>query len=301
MTVAVEADRLGKRYGRAWGLQECSLRIPAGRVVALIGPNGAGKTTLLQLMVGLLAPTTGRLEILGSSPRKNPVAVISRVGFLAQDHPMYPRFAVADMLEMGRRLNRSWDRTLAENRLKRLRIPLDRQIRQLSGGQQAQVALTLALAKRPEMLLLDEPAASLDPLARRQFLAELTEAAQTDRITVILSSHVMSELERTCDHLVILNQGRVQLAGDVDAVLSDHRVVTGPPIDQSETTAHPAVIQAEHSNHQSVLVVRRDFPVPDSRWQVREIPLEELVLAYLSNPAFSAAAQSQNAQQRGIQ
>lgn len=218
------AGQLGKRYRHVWALRGCDLEIPPARLVALVGPNGAGKSTLLQLMVGLLQPTEGTMAIFGQSPRRDRMQVLPEVGFVAQDHPLFVSFTVGQMVEAGRRLNQRWERSAAEDRLRRLGIPLDRQVRHLSGGQQAQVALTLALAKRPRVLLLDEPVAGLDPLARNQFLHELADAARTGQVTVVLSSHVISELERICDYLVILNRGRVQVAGPVDELLTSHRL-----------------------------------------------------------------------------
>jgi len=183
MSAILQATGLGKRYGDEWALRDCSLELPAGRVAALVGPNGAGKTTLLHLAVGLLAPTSGRIEIFGSPPRRNR-SVLERVGFVAQDTPLYPSFKVGEMLTLGRRLNRRWDGQWAEDRLRGLGIPLGKRVGALSGGQRAQVALTLALAKRPNLLLLDEPVASLDPLARREFLQALTDAAAADGLRV---------------------------------------------------------------------------------------------------------------------
>jgi ABC-2 type transport system ATP-binding protein len=229
VTAAIEAVALGKRYGSStWALRDCSLRIPAGRVVALVGPNGAGKTTLFQLVLGLLPPTCGEVRVFGCSPTTSPRLVLPRVAFVAQDRPLYRSFTVAQMLGFGAHLNPGWDGTLARDHLDRLDIPLDRQVARLSGGQQAQVALALALGKRPDLLLLDEPLANLDPLARRDFARHLLEAAANHGLTVIFSSHVVSELERFCDYLVIINQGRLQVAGDVDELLAEQRSLHGP-------------------------------------------------------------------------
>ncbi|HXL60454.1 MAG TPA: ATP-binding cassette domain-containing protein, partial [Mycobacterium sp.] len=188
MAAALEASGLSKRYGSTWAVRDLCISIPAGRVVALVGPNGAGKTTLLELAVGLLTPDTGEPQIFGWSPRHNPTLVLARVGFLAQDRPLYKGFTVAETLRMGRELNPKWDQALAEARMRRLEIPLNRRVGKLSGGQQAQVALALALGKRPELPLLDEPVANLDPLARRLFLAELMESVAAEGLTVVLSS-----------------------------------------------------------------------------------------------------------------
>src|SRR3954451_24268656 len=201
---AIRTEGLGKRYGSTWALRDCTLEIPTGSVTALVGPNGAGKTTLLQLAIGLAKPTCGTVAVLGGSPRREPATVLPRVGFVAQDHPLHAAFTVSEMLKVGRRLNPTWADDAAAARIERLGIPLDRKVGKLSGGQQAQVALTLALAKQPELLLLDEPVASLDPLARREFLNAVLEAVVETQMTVVISSHIVSELERVCDHLIAL-------------------------------------------------------------------------------------------------
>jgi ABC-2 type transport system ATP-binding protein len=216
MVEALVAERLGKRYRARWACRGVDLVVPAGRVVALVGANGAGKTTLLHLAVGLIAPDEGSLRVLGRAPGP---ASLAEVGFVAQDKPLYREFAVRDLVRLGRRLNRRWDDTYVAARLSTLGIPLDRTAGRLSGGQQAQVALTLALGKRPRVLLLDEPAANLDPLARRQFLDSLAAEAAAAGTTVIHSSHDVAELDRACDHLIVMRDGRVALAGDVSDVV----------------------------------------------------------------------------------
>jgi ABC-2 type transport system ATP-binding protein len=277
----VETDALGKRYGSMWALRDCSLSIPAGSVVALVGPNGAGKTTLLHLLVGLNKPTVGDARILGWSPREQASLVLPRVGFVAQDHPLYRGFTLAETLKLGRKLNPRWDDDFAHARVAGLGIPLGKKVGKLSGGQQAQVALTLALAKRPDLLVLDEPVASLDPLARREFLQALMEAVADDGLTVILSSHIVAELERVCDHLVILAAGGVQLAGPIEELLRTHRVLSGPRRDVGAVARTHAVIQERHTARQTTLFVRGNGPVADPSWSVDEVTLEEIVLAYL--------------------
>lgn len=229
MTAALQATALGKRYGHTWALRDCTLTLPDGRVAALVGPNGAGKTTLLQLAVGLIAPTCGHITIFGLAPHAHPKEVLPRIGFVAQEQPLYRGFTVAEMLTVGRKLNHPWDNAVAEERLARLGIPLGRRIGQLSGGQRSQVALALALAKRPQLLVLDEPAAALDPLARRAFLQTLMEAAAESGVTVLFSSHVIADLERVCDYLIILSASQVQLVGDVDTIVQGHKLLVGPP------------------------------------------------------------------------
>jgi ABC-2 type transport system ATP-binding protein len=190
MNTALETNGLGKRYGRAWALRDCSLTLPAGRVAGLVGPNGAGKTTLLHLAVGLLRPDSGLVRVLDGTPRE----ILPRIGFVAQDTPLYRDFHAADLIRMGSKLNKRWDSNFVRDRLEHLRIPLDRKTGQLSGGQRAQVALALARAKQPDLLLLDEPVASLDPLARREFLQVLMGGVAEHGTTVLLSSHLVADL-----------------------------------------------------------------------------------------------------------
>ncbi|HEU5212728.1 MAG TPA: ABC transporter ATP-binding protein [Gaiellaceae bacterium] len=278
---ALSARGLGKRFGSTWGLRDCTLDIPVGSVTALVGPNGAGKTTLLQLAVGLLRPTTGELRVLGLAPRDDVGALLPRVAFVAQDHPLHRRFTVRDTLTLGRRLNPSWDDEVARRRIEGLDLPLDRKVGKLSGGQQAQVALTLALAKRPELLILDEPVASLDPLARREFLSAVLEVVSDAEISVILSSHILADLERVCDHVVILSHAQTLLVGAIDDVLAEHRLLTGPRADAAAVARGHDVIRERHTERQTSLLVRSSARIYDSRWEVHEVDLEEIVLAYL--------------------
>jgi ABC-2 type transport system ATP-binding protein len=282
---ALRTQALGKRYHRLWALRNCTLALPAGRVIALVGPNGAGKTTLLRLIVGLIAPTTGSVEVVGQSPTANTPQALSRVGFLAQDHPLYRHFSVADLLRFGQSCNLRFDRELAERRLSQLDIPLDRKAGRLSGGQQAQVALALALAKRPDLLVLDEPLASLDPVARREFLKSLMGAVADDGVTVLFSSHVVHELERVCDHLVVLNHGQVTLAGDIEALLAEHRLLVGPRLAAGPERAAGTVIEAVHSDRHTTLLVRDGAAPIVPGWQPHPVGLEDLVLAYLRRAA----------------
>ncbi len=217
----VEASGLGKRYGRTWALRECTLEIPAGRVAALVGPNGAGKTTLLNLAVGLSAPSAGAVTVLGGRRAGSPAA-LDGIAFVAQDTPLYKGLSVADMVYIARSLNRRFDQPYARARLDELGIPLKRRAGKLSGGQQAQLALTLALARRPRLLVLDEPVAALDPVARHDFMATVLASAAADGVSVLLSSHVLTELERVASYLVLMSRGRVRLAGAVDDLLAAH-------------------------------------------------------------------------------
>lgn len=286
MSVALETIGLGKRYKRAWALRDCSLRLPAGRVAGLVGPNGAGKTTLLHLAVGLLRPNEGSVRVLGETPDGN-AALLSRVGFVAQDTPLYAGFTADDLIAMGRRLNPRWDASLARDRLERIGVPLDRKVGKLSGGQRAQVALSLALAKRPELLLLDEPVARLDPLARREFLQGLMGAVAEEGTTVLLSSHLLADLERVCDYLVILHAGTVQVLGSVDELLAEHRVLVGPRQESGRVEGVASVVSASHADRQSTLLVRVNGRVPDG-WAVHDATLEEIVLAYLAEGSVRA-------------
>jgi ABC-2 type transport system ATP-binding protein len=279
---ALSCDGVGKRYGATWAVRDCTLRIPAGSVTALVGPNGAGKTTLLQLAVGMSAPTAGEIETLGWSPRQAPLIVLPRIGFVAQDHPLYRGFTLAELLKFGRKLNSRWDDHLARQRLEGLGLQLSQRVGKLSGGQQAQVALTLALAKRPELLLLDEPAASLDPLARREFLSALMEAVAEEGVTVVLSSHILAELERVCDHVVILSRARVVLAGSTEEVVSSHRLLTGARSEVDELARLHSVVHANSTERQTTVLVRANGHVYDSHWRVSNVGLEEIVLAYLA-------------------
>jgi ABC-2 type transport system ATP-binding protein len=280
MTAVLETSGLGKRYRRTWALSDCTLEIPAGRVVGLVGPNGAGKSTLLNLAVGLLAPTTGTIEVLGDVPARGPEQ-LGRVGFVAQDTPTYASLTVAEHLRLGARLNPGWDEALADARIDELGLDRGQRAGRLSGGQRAQLALTLAVAKRPELLVLDEPVASLDPLARREFLQSLMEVVVDQGVSVVMSSHLVADLERVCDHLVVLVASRVRLSGDVDDLLAGHHLLTGPRRDASSLPADQEVITESHTDRQSTLLVRTEAPVLDPSWTVEPVGLEDLVLGYM--------------------
>jgi len=278
---AIEATDVGKRYGGRWALRHTSVSVPTGRVVGLVGGNGAGKSTLLHLAVGLLEPSEGDLRVLGGRPGRSP-GQLGRVGFLAQDAPIYGSFTVSDHLELGARLNPSWDMAVARERVAKVGLDRHQKAVDLSGGQRAQLALTLAIGKRPELLLLDEPVASLDPLARRAFLQDLMELA-ADGLTIVMSSHLISDLERVCDHLVVLAHGHAQLAGDVDDILRDHRLITAPRLPPGQPSGHE-VIERSDSPRQTTLLVRGTRPLLDPAWTVASVGLEELVLAYMGQP-----------------
>ena len=287
MTAAIEAVAVGKRYGRTWALRESTLTVPAGRVVGLVGSNGAGKSTLLNLAVGLLRPTEGQISVLGGRPGSN-ADQLAKVGFLAQDVPLYSGLTVGDHLRLGARMNPRWDAALADARVARVGLDLSQRAGGLSGGQRAQLALAVAIGKRPELLILDEPVASLDPLARREFLADLMELA-ADGLSIILSSHLLADVERICDHLIVLAAGWVRLAGDVDDLLSTHKLLVGARSDPGRLPADQTVIQHSHTERQSTILVHTKKHVLDPSWTVNEISLEDLVLAYMAPAAVTQA------------
>ena len=285
----IEASGLGKRYGGTWAVRECALAIPAGHVAALVGPNGAGKTTLLNLAVGLAAPTAGIVTVLGGCSAGSPAA-LDGIAFVAQNTPLYKNLSAADMVHLTRNLNRRFDQGYAQDRLGELGIPLNRKAGQLSGGQQAQLALTLALARRPRLLVLDEPMAMLDPLARHDFMATVMTAVADDGVSVLLSSHVLAELERVADYLILMSAGRVQVAGEVDDLLACHRVLTGPAAEAGEYAERSCVVHARSGGALAHLLVRTSGPtdpVPPG-WDAHPVSLEELSLAYLRAPGAAA-------------
>jgi len=288
VTAVLETKGLGKRYGRRWALRDCTLEIPPGHVVGLVGPNGAGKTTLLNLAVGLLSPTSGDILVLGDRPAHG-AAQLARVGFVAQETPLYAGLSVADHLRFGAWLNPSWDQPQAEDRIDQLGLDRTQRAGELSGGQRAQLALTLAIAKRPELLILDEPVASLDPLARREFLQHLRESVAEHELSVVLSSHLVSDLERVCDYLIVLVSSQVQVAGEIEELLASHHRLTGPRRDLERLPASQEVIEASHTDRQSTLIVRTDQPILDPTWSVEQISLEDLVLAYMGRAAPTRA------------
>ena len=285
---AIETEALGRRYGRRWGLRHCTLTVPRGRVVGLIGPNGAGKTTLLHMAVGLLAPTAGDIRVLDGPPPRERPEQLRRIGFVAQDKPLYRGFRVGEMLTLGASLNPGWDQDWAVRRIGDLGIPLGQRVGQLSGGQHAQVALALALGKRPELLVLDEPVANLDPLARREFLQVLMAEVADGGFSVVLSSHLIADLERVCDYVILLSRGHVQLAGDTDELLARHRMFVGAREMADSLSRVHSVVSASYTDRQATLLVRLNGrSLQDSAWRVRPITLEELVLGYMaSRPAL---------------
>ena len=262
--VAVETFGLGKRYRRTWGLQDCSFRLPLGRVAALVGPNGAGKSTLLRMLAGISTPSTGEVSVLGQSPRTQNVELLKRIAYLDQGRPLYKGFRVSEMLRFGQELNPRWDDARASRHLDELDISPDSRIGKLSGGQQAQVALTMCLAKRPELLLLDEPVAVLDPLAREDLMHVLLESVVDDGTTVLLSSHAVADLVTICDYVIILSASRVQLADELDHVLASHRLLVGPADSDSIALDGATVISSVTAGRQRTIA-----SAPRSRSSIR--------------------------------
>jgi ABC-2 type transport system ATP-binding protein len=288
MNPVLRTQGLSKSYGSRPALTDVTLTVPAGRVVGLVGPNGAGKSTLLNLAAGMITPTAGTIEVLGSRPAAD-AAQLARIGFVAQDTPVYAGLTVADHLQLGRRLNPGWDDALAEGRVAQVGLDPAQKAGRLSGGQRAQLALTIAAAKRPELLIFDEPVASLDPLARRAFLQSLMEFVAELEVGVILSSHLLSDLERVCDHLIVLTAARVQLAGDVDDLLAAHYRLVAARGDLDLLPPGVEVIQAEHTDRQSTLIVHDTLgAVSGVPVEAERIGLEDMVLAYLTRAAQGA-------------
>ena len=292
MTAIMETGGLGKRYRRRWALSDCTLAIPAGHVVGLVGPNGAGKSMLLKMAVGLIAPTTGTIRVLGSRPAGGP-GQLARIGFVAQDTPVYARMSVANHLRAGAWLNPHWEAGQAMNRIRQLGLDPRQRAGSLSGGQRAQLALTLAVAKQPELLILDEPVASLDPLARREFLQTLMETVAERGTGVVLSSHLIADIERVCDYLVVLTASRVRIAGEVSELLASHHRLSGLRRDPGRWPAGQEVITESHTERQTTLLVRTAEPILDPAWTVRPVSLEDLVLAYLGRPGEGVARHPQ--------
>lgn len=297
----VESFGLGVSYRGTWALRDCTLAVPEGHIVALVGSNGAGKTTLLHCAVGLVTPTTGEVTVLDGIEAGSPVA-LNRVAFVAQEAPLYRHVTVRAMLTMAANLNQRFDRNLAETRLATLDIPLERRIGRLSGGQQAQLALSLALARRPDLLVLDEPLARLDPLARYEVMSVVMSAVAEEGLSVIFSSHVVSELERVADYLILMSHGRVQMVGMIDDLLGQHVVLNGPTDDAKRVAELFTVVQSQHAGRQTQFVARNAAAteVPNG-WLAEGISLDELVLAYLREPSASALSgpQAVSANRRG--
>lgn len=281
MGAAIQTKGLGKRYGKFWALENCNIAVPAGSVSALVGPNGAGKSTLLKLLTGLSRTSTGESSVLGKVPAQHE-DFLSDIGYLAQEIPLYKSLNANDHIRMGKHLNKRFDEAFMRKRLEDLEILLDRPVGKLSGGQRAQVALALALAKKPKLLLLDEPVAALDPLARHDFLSSLAQAVADGGLTVVMSSHLLADLERVSDHVIVLASGKTQLCDNIETVLDEHKLLVGPREHADSLGEGVHVIHETHSAKQSTLLVRLDkgAKVP-THWQQHEPNIEEIILAYM--------------------
>jgi ABC-2 type transport system ATP-binding protein len=279
----LRAQGLGKKYKRNWALSGCTLEIEPGHVTGLVGPNGAGKSTLLNIASGMLEPTVGTIEVCGGVPGSGP-AQLAKVGYVAQNTPVYPGLSIEEHLRLGAHLNPGWDASLADKRIERLGLDPKQHAGKLSGGQRAQLALTIGIAKRPELLLLDEPVAALDPLARREFLQDLMEAVAEHGLSVVMSSHLVNDLERVCDHLVVLVASEVRVIGEVETLLATHHRLSGPRRDVDALPSDQHVVSATHTDRQTTVLVRTEAPILDPAWTVGRLSLEDLVLEYMSSP-----------------
>ena len=293
---AVETRGVTKRYRSAVALDGCTITVPRGRISALIGPNGAGKTTLLRILCGLARPDQGSVSVLGHTSGRGDTGFLAEVGFLAQDIPLYRRLTAEDHIAIGAHLNARFDGESVRTRMRSLGIPLDRAVGKLSGGQRTQLALALTLAKKPRLLLLDEPVAALDPLARSQFLTALTEAVAGQDLTVLMSSHLVHDLEQVCDHLILISAAKVRLCGEIDAILAEHKILVGPRRDTASLAQTHQVIKTTYTPRQTTVLARLTGPVPGPGWHAAEPDLEGLILAYLgqqpARPALTAVGES---------
>lgn len=287
MTLALETEELGRRYMLSWALRHCNLRIPEGAVAGLVGPNAAGKSTLLRMAAGITTPSEGKVSVFGESADPNSASFLAKVAYLDQVRPLYKRMRVGGMLRWGRELNTTWDDATARRNLVDLGISLESKVAVLSGGQQAQVALALCMAKSSPFLLLDEPFASLDPLARQGVAQLLLDSVADKGTTVLMSSHVVSELEPICDYLVILSKSHVQVSASTETLLATHRILIGPVSDGLH--ANLDVISAKTAGRQLTLLAKGNPGPLGDGWQVLEPSLEEIVLAYLAKPSATSA------------
>ena len=282
---ALQASNLGKSYRRGWALRDCSFSLPTGSVVALVGPNGAGKSTLMALAAGIATPTTGSIAVLGSvAGGRGPHP---KLAFLSQDQPLYRRFTVDEILHFGRAMNGQWDDRYARRLIQDCGIPLNARISTLSGGQRTRVALALALGRRPAALLLDEPLASLDPLARLEVMQTLLAETADTGITLLLSSHVIADVEDSCDHLLLLSDGRLRLDGPIDKLLAAHQLLTGPAGGLPSWLPTGAVIETRSAAKQMTILTQNTAAPKPAEWTAVEPTLHELVLGYLRSTGQS--------------
>jgi len=280
----IEVANLGKQYGRRWSLHNASFSIGAGRVAAIVGPNGAGKTTLLKIIVGLIEPSEGSVTVLGGV-RAGSDDALDKVAFVAQDAPLYRYLKDSDTIALAKNLNRSFDVVVTTKRLGKLGIGLDQRVGKLSGGQQSQLALALALGRHPSLLVLDEPLARLDPLARREFMGVVMAEVSNEGLSVVLSSHVVAELERVADYLVVVNAGRIQVASDIEVLVQSHCLATGPADEAGAIIQTFPVVGSSITGRQARLLVQTsDLGLLGRNWESSSVTLEEIILAYLENP-----------------
>jgi ABC-2 type transport system ATP-binding protein len=278
IVAAIETSGLSKRYRRTWALSEVDLTVHAGGITALVGPNGAGKSTLLKLCVGFERPTAGSLRIWGLDPTRDRAGAVGSVGYVPQDPSLYRELTVEEHLQFAASLRPRFDAEHARNRLRQLQIPLAAPATDLSGGQQAQVSLAIALGTRAPVLLLDEPLANLDPLARREFLTVLGEAVRTDGVTAVLASHVVAEVEPVCDRLLVLGLGRVLYHETVADALASHWVASevgsaGGPV----VALFPDRVGTLHA------LLRAASPDDGAEPPGRPASMEEIVMGYLAS------------------
>jgi ABC-2 type transport system ATP-binding protein len=290
--MVIEIEGLTKRFRRRTALNECSLVVPRGRVAALVGPNGAGKTTLLRLLAGLSRPTEGRISIFGEEMSTSNAQLRARVGYLDQDRPLYPWWRVREILEFGRQINPAWDATFAVEHLSQLDIDLGSRVRDLSGGQRAQVALAVCFAKRPELVLLDEPASALDPVARQDLLQNITELFADNSASVLMATHAIDDVAAICDYVIILAESRVVLSEDLDYVLESHRFLSrgvgdGVPVPRGAT-----VLEERRTTREVTYLVRLAMPLERDGWRIERASLNEIAIAYLRKSARGSTARA---------
>lgn len=297
--LVIETEALTKRFRRRTALNECSLSVPRGRIAALVGPNGAGKTTLLRLLAGLSKPSEGRISVFGKEMSTMNVELRARVGYLDQDRPLYPWWRVREILEFGRRINPAWDTEFATRHLSRLDIDLESRVRDLSGGQRAQVALAVCFAKRPELILLDEPASALDPVARQDLLHDITELFADNESSVLMATHAIDDVAAICDYVIILSQSRVVLSEDLDYVLESHRFLSrglddGVPVPRGAT-----VLQELRTTREVTYLVRLAMPLERDGWRIERPTFNEIAIAYLRDQHRSTPAKSEFGEEAG--
>ena len=291
-TPVIETKALAKRFGRTWGLRECTLSIPTGKVAALVGPNGAGKSTLLRMAAGLSRPTSGMIKVLGGVPSAGDDSLLRRVGYLDQERPLYKGFRVDEMFRFGKGTNPTWNTTTAHAYVDQWGISLRDRVDKLSGGQQAQVALTMCLAKQPELLILDEPAAELDPVAREDLLRLLMREVAERGTSVVLSTHALGDVGSICDYLVIMSHSTIVLADDLEFVVESHRFLSATSSNAPTLPEGATVIDTRTSSRNVTHLARMTLPLVDETWQITEPTLDEIIMAYLRLGTGSTLSQS---------